>query len=158
MLPGQFIPKNLQKRRDVVFLGEKPSLHFVRHPQERNKGNYNATATDFTFQKWIQKFLKRAVYVTDMVKTEGKAGAPFEREWKKDQKFFKILLDEIKTLNPKVIVAMSDKVAKLFASEPGFAQYNDKLRQIYHPAYVMRYRRFRAWDTQFKRVVRDLSR
>ncbi|MDP2647958.1 MAG: uracil-DNA glycosylase family protein [Candidatus Yanofskybacteria bacterium] len=156
-LPGQFIPKDLPKRRDIVFVGEKPSLYFVRHPEERWKGNYNATRTDCIFQAWIRKHLNHGVYVTDMVKTEGRAGAIFEREWKKNPKFSLILLKELEKIKPKIIVAISKKTYRLFREDRRLLWWRNKVRYIYHPAYAVRYRKFSAWATQFRKIRKELK-
>ena len=155
-LKGQFIPKDLPKRRDVIFIGEKPSLYFIRHPKERYKGNYNATSTDFVFQNWIRKYLKQGVFVTDMVKTEGKAGASFEREWRKDNRFRRKLFEELRTYKPKIIVIMSNKAKELFLSDPQFLHWRTRAHKIYHPSHVARFRKFDEWDMQFSEIVKNL--
>lgn len=90
IIAGQFVPKDLPKRRDVIFLGARSS---------RARENYNTTAADFVLQNWIRKYFKKSVFVTDMIKTKGRAGKRF-REWEKDATFKNILLKELKTINP----------------------------------------------------------
>lgn len=154
LLYGQFIPRNLSKRRDVIFVGEKPSLYFVRHPEERWKGNYNATPTDCIFQRQIRKYLKRAVYITDMVKTEGKAGALFEREWENNPNFSNILSKELGTISPKIIVAISKKVYELLRDNP---RWEGMVRYAYHPYYVVRYAKYAKWNAQFEAICNELK-
>lgn len=157
VLKGQFIPKKYSKRRDVIFLGEKPSLYFIRHPEERHKGNYNATNTDFIFQKYILKYLKHAVYVTDMVKTEGKSGTDFEKEWRKNSKFAFTLKKEFERHNPKIIVAMSQKVYKLLQTDKRFLKWEGRIQKINHPAHTVRYRKYDVWDKQFRYISKKLK-
>jgi len=92
-----------------------------------------------------------------MVKTEGEPGADFEKEWKKNPKFAALLLKELKKHKPKIIVVMSQKVYKLFRDDPRFSQWKERVQQIYHPAYVVRYRKFSAWKRQFKKICGDLK-
>lgn len=157
MLAGQFIPKGVSERHDIIFFGEKPSLYFVRHPKELHRGNYNVTKTDFIFQNYIYRYLKHAVFVTDMVKTQGKPGADFEKEWKNNLTFAKILLKELKKHKPKIVVAMSQKACDLFKDDSRFGRWGKRVRRIYHPSYVVRFRQYRAWREQFKELVQDLK-
>lgn len=147
IIPGQFVPTDLPKRLDVIFLGERPS---------RSKGNYNTSAGDFVFHNYIRKYFKKAVFVTDMVKTQGRAGKRF-REWNKNPIFAKILEKEIKTINPKIIVVMSNKVEQLFKNDPSLLKYKRKVRSIYPPYYVARWNKFSAWDSQFRHILKAIK-
>ncbi|MEJ0021077.1 MAG: hypothetical protein WDN47_00665 [Candidatus Doudnabacteria bacterium] len=51
IIAGQFVPKDLPKRRDVIFLGARSS---------RARENYNTTAADFVLQNWIRKYFKKS--------------------------------------------------------------------------------------------------
>ncbi len=157
LLKNQLIPRDLPRQNNLIFIGEKPSLYFHNHPDiPRQLGNYNVTATDFVFHNWIRKYIKKSVYVTDMVKTEGRAGANFLKEWDKNRKFKKILLWELKKINPKVVVLMSKKVEKLFLSEDVFQKWHGKIIRVYHPSYVVRYNRFKEWDKQWQLLIKNL--
>lgn len=101
--------------------------------------------------------MKRAVYVTDMVKTEGRPGADFKREWNSNPRFVAILLEELKKYKPKIIVAMSRKVLVLFQSDPRLDQWRDRVKWIYHPSYVTRFKEFAKWDKQFKNLIRFID-
>lgn len=138
-----------------MFIGEKPSLFFVRHPEERSKGNHNAVAADFMFHNWIRMFFKKSVYVTDMVKTEGRGGTSL-REWGKNPVFRKLLQNEITRLKPRVIVVMSRKVEELLTDDPVFSEYKNRILSIYPPSYVARYNKFNEWDAQFKKILKKL--
>ena len=161
---GQFIPVDLGNKLPIIFLGEKPSNYFIHHPARRYLGNYNATPTDKYFQEFIGKYFpKNSVYVTDMVKTEGVAGANFENEWRDYEKFLECLIDEIETINPKVIVCMSKRTEKLFSlSFPHI-----KTLSINHPSYVYRWknRSFtnglsvkNRWEEQFLNITKELNK
>lgn len=156
LLKGQFIPRDLPRQNNLIFIGEKPSLYFHNHPDTpRQLGNYNVTATDFVFHNWIRKYIKKSVYVTDMVKTEGRAGANFLKEWTQNPEFKKILRRELKKITPKVVVLMSKKVERLFLSESELNKWHDKTVRIYHPSYVVRYNRFKEWDKQWQLLIKN---
>ncbi|MDD5341388.1 MAG: uracil-DNA glycosylase family protein [Patescibacteria group bacterium] len=147
---GQFIPTDERRKHKIMFIGEKPSDYFSKHPEKRYLGNYNATKIDEKFQKYIKKHKLGRVYITDMVKTEGLAGAKFEDEWCKDKNFKNCLIDEINFIKPKLVICISKKVENLFNTlNLGFCE-----KKIYHPSYVFRYNKFRAWDKQFKQIYK----
>lgn len=147
IISGQFVPRDLPKRRDVIFLGARSS---------RARENYNTTSEDFVLQNWIRKYFKKAVYITDLVKTEGRAGKRL-REWSKNPIFLKILEKELKSIKPKIIVAMSKQVAELFKNDPVLFKYKKLVRSIYPPYYVGRWNKFSAWDSQFKKILKELK-
>jgi uracil-DNA glycosylase len=154
MLNGQFLPKDngQQRRTDIILIGEKPSEYFVKHPEKLYLGNYNVTPTDMLFQKYIRKYLGQ-VYITDMVKTEGKAGVDFEPEWNADPAHKKYLEAELQRIRPKTIGALGRKVERLLKEEFG-SQY--KIVYLIHPAAAARYPKQRAkWDNQFKELARQ---
>ncbi len=152
MLNGQYIPTdNSGKRRtDIVLVGEKPSEYFVKHPDKRHLGNYNVTPTDIRFQTYIRKYLGQ-VYITDMVKTEGKAGADFESEWKSEPLHKKLLQEELEKIKPQHIGALGRKVERLMKEE-----FREKYKIIYlvHPAAACRYpKQMAKWDEQFSQLA-----
>jgi hypothetical protein len=145
ILEGQYLPKdNKQERRtDIVLIGEKPSEYFVKHPEKRYLGNYNVTGTDMRFQKYIRKYLGQ-VYITDMVKTEGKAGADFESEWNNEPIHKQSLTQELQKINPAAVGALGRKVERLVKKEFG-ERY--KIVYLIHPAAAFRYPNQRAKGT-----------
>lgn len=148
IISGQFIPRDLPKRRDVIFLGARSS---------KARENYNTTAADFVLQNWIRKYLRRAVFVTDMIKTKGRPGKRF-REWNKDATFKNMLLKELKTINPTIIVVMNRKAEEILKNDPLFLKYKSKVRSIYPPYYVARWNKFNDWDHQFKSILKALNK
>ena len=152
---GQYIPVDEKRKYKIMFIGEKPSNYFLRHPEERYLGNYNATNIDKKLRDQIKKYKLGKIYITDMVKTEGHAGADFEKEWHNKINCKKCLVDEIKIVKPRLFVAMSRKTEKLFKSE--FPEYENKVIYIRHPAHVVRFRLFNLWNQQFKYLKTKLK-
>jgi len=130
-----------------MFIGEKPSLYFKKHPEKKSLGNYNTdTPADKFFREYIKKFFEVA-YATDMVKQEGLPEANFKTEWYKEPLYKDVLSTEIKKLKPKAIGLMSKKVEELFNSE--FPEYRKIATYISHPAYIVRYGKKSRWDQEF---------
>lgn len=90
-LLGNFIPPEEDERYRIIFIGQKPADFFVKNSDLRYLGNYNATFIDIGFQCFLKKHKLGKIYVTDMVKTEGKARVDFEKEWNSDNNFKKCL-------------------------------------------------------------------
>ena len=154
LVSGNWIPKNLPKAYRIIFLAEKPSLHFSRNEGLRKSGNFNVTKSDHKLQEFIEKYLNKSVYITDMVKTEGVAGHDFVSDWHGEPSHKKRLEQELKELKVKTVVCLSRKVEKLFRQEfPGY-----KTLYINHPAYIYRYKKFSIWDEQFNQLVLETRR
>lgn len=132
-----------------MFIGEKPSGYFIKHPEKRNLGNFNATFQDKKLKEYVEKYLGQ-VYITDMVKTEGEAGVDFETEWCENKIYKKILKKEIDEIKPEQIVFLSKKTESLFLKE--FNLKSVKYNRIYHPSYVVRYNKYKKWEEQFKKI------
>ncbi len=155
-LSGNFIPPEEKEKYKIMFIGEKPSTYFIRKPQLRLLGNFNATSTCKALHCYLQKYGLGKIYITDMVKTEGKAGADFISEWRSRDIFKKCLEEEIKCYNPKIVVFISKDVEKLF--NENFGELKIKKFRIDNPSYVYRYKKFEKWDKQFKKLIRLLKK
>ena len=153
-LAENFIPPEEKEKYRIMFIGQKPSEHFKKRPQIKALGNYNATSIDKAFHCYLQKYNLGKVYATDMVKTEGRAGADFELEWNADSNndgnFKECLKQEIKCYKPKLIVFISEKAEKLFKNN--FSDLEIATFRIYQPSYVYRRNKFEKWDKQFEEL------
>src|SRR3989344_8354221 len=156
ILEGQYIPKgnNIKRSSEVVFVGEKPSDYFLKHPKERNFGNYNnpKSKTDMLLQEYVRKYLGQ-VYITDMVKTEGVSGSDFKSEWYKDSVHKKRLEKEFEKIKPKIIVAMGRKVERLLGQE--FPKYN--IIYVVHPSATRYPKNFAKWSPQFEEITKQIK-
>jgi len=147
-LAGNFIPPEEKERYRIMFIGEKPSYYFKKRENLRSLGNYNATSTDKSLHCYLQKYNIGKIYITDMVKTEGKSGADFKKEWNSD--FEECLRAEIDYYKPKLIVFISKDVEKLFKNY--FSDLEIETFGIHHPSYVFRWNKYKEWDNQFKEL------
>lgn len=156
-LSGNFVPPEEKEKYKIMFIGEKPSNYFKKRKKLKSLGNYNATSIDKALHCYLQKYNLGRVYITDMVKTEGKPGAGFEKEW--NSNFKTCLVKEIECYKPKLIVFISKKVEELFKNN--FSDLAIETFRIYHPAYVFRWNkpeRWKEWDKQFKELKKKLKK
>jgi len=151
-LSGNFIPPEERKKYRIMFIGEKPARYFIKNPHLRHLGNYNATCNDIVFHYFLKKYKLGKIYVTDMVKTEGKPGADFIEEWKLNPIFKKCLSEEVKLINPKLIIFLSKKVEYLFNKE--FNRLNIEKMRIYSPAFICKSNKCHEWDKQFEDILK----
>ena len=156
MLNGQYIPvdNKLNIKLGIVLIGEKPSDYFLKHPEMKHFGNYNnpLSLSDMRLQTYIRKYLGK-VYITDMVKTQGKSGADFESEWQTEPIHRKYLSEELQRIKPKKIGALGRKVEELLNSE--FPEYKNKIVYLVHPSATRYPRNLVRWDEQFKQLLRS---
>lgn len=153
-LLGQFIPIDEKKIYKLIFIGEKPSDYFLKHPDKKYLGNYNATSVDKKLQIFLKKYELGQIYITDLVKNQGKSGADFMKEWRENNIFKKCLSDELSIINPDLVVLMSKKAECIFnQSFPNIF----KTILIYHPSYVFRYAKYKQWQKQFEEIKRDIN-
>jgi len=158
-LSGNFILPEEKEKHRIMFIGQKPSDYFIKNPSLRYLGNYNATFVDMGFQCSLRKHKLRKVYVTDMVKTEGKAGVDFEKEWNSDNNFKKCLKEEIEYYKPQLIVLMSKKVEKLFNKSFKELDIPEIYYPFYHPVYLcMNPHATSKWDKQFEELNKIINK
>jgi len=170
-LAGNFIPPEEKEKYKIMFIGQKPSDYFLK-PQSKHLrylGNYNATFIDVGFQCFLKKHNLGKVYVTDMVKREGKAKVKpkkFKEEWYSNDNFRKCLKEEIECYNPQIVVLMGGNVETLFRKNLKELNvelskiYYSSLRDIsfYHPSYLGRSPHATVkWDEQFEGIVKRLK-
>ena len=105
--------------------------------------------------RYLLKYNLGKVYITDMVKTEGKAGEDFVQEWESNPDFKKCLTKEAECYNPKLIVFIIKKIEKLFKNN--FSDLEIETFRIDHPSYVSRYNKFEKWDKQFKELKKKIK-
>ena len=153
-LSGNLIPPEEKEKYKIIFIGEKPSRHFIKRPQLRPLGNFNATAICKALHYYLQKYKLGKIYITDMVKTEGEPGADFVQEWYSNNSFKKCLKEEIKYYKPKLIVFISKETEKLF--NKSFRGLEIKKFRIDNPSYIYRYNKFEKWDKQFKELLKKI--
>jgi len=161
-LAGNFIPSEEDEKYRIMFIGEKPSDFLVKYGDLKclgkclkDLGNYNATFVDMGFQGFLKRYNLGKVYITDMVKTEGKAGADFELEWNSD--FKGCLKEEIDCYEPKLIVFISTKAEKLFKNS--FNDLGIETFRIHHPSYLCKkpHDASVGWYRQFEGIVKRLK-
>jgi len=147
-LSGNLVPLEEKERYGIIFISEKLSDHFLKRPELKSLGNFNATSIDKAFHCYLQKYNFGKIYATDMIKTQGKTSSNFIEEWNSDKSFKNCLEEEIRCYKPTLIVFMSNKVEDLF--NKNFKEIHIERFKIYHPSYVYRYKKFKEWDKQFK--------
>jgi uracil-DNA glycosylase len=169
-LAGNFIPPKEKEKYRIMFIGKKPSDFFDKYGDQKclnkslkNFGNYNATFTDIGFQCFLKKHNLGKVYVTDMVKTEGKARVDFKEfkeQWDSNDDFKECLKKEIDCYKPQLIVLMGGDVEKLFRKN--LKELNVEPSKlffpVYHPWYLGRSPHATVkWDEQFEGILKQLK-
>ena len=164
-LAGNFIPPEEKEKYRIMFIGKKPSDFFIK-PQSKHLrylGNYNATFIDIGFQGFLRRHNLGKVYVTDMVKTEGKVKVGFKKfreEWYSNDNFKECLTEEIDCYKPKLIGLMGGDVKNLF--KKNLEELNIELSKVYfpfyHPSYLCRNPHASVnWDKQFEGILKQLK-
>ena len=166
-LEGNFIPPEEREKYRIMFIGQKPADFFVKYGHLKylgkclkDFGNYNVTFIDMGFQGFLRRHNLGKVYVTDMVKTEGGAGADFETEWRDNSDFKKCLKEEIDCYKPQIIVLMSRKVVDIF--NKSFDESDVKYKRYYPfhlPAALCMNPQNASvkWYEQFEEILKQLK-
>jgi len=106
-LGGMFLPPDLPKRFDIMFIAEMPSMNEPQKdsPQISNF-NFGVTARDKFFQEMLIKYGVAGSYITDIVKERNVPRRPTKEEVKK---WLPFLLKEIEIVKPKAIIVLGKR-------------------------------------------------
>ena len=131
-LGGVFLPSVYEKRFDVVFVAEMPSMNEPANDESADNFNFGVTARDKFFQEMMVKYNVAGSYVTDIVKERSVPGQPTAAEI---QKWLPFLLKEIAIIQPKTIIVLGRRTYvasfKPFV-EPELADKNIKIDWVFH--------------------------
>ncbi len=104
-LGGKFLPEELPKQFDFMFIAEMPSMSKPKDISSLD-GNFNISARDKFFQEMMIKYGVTGSYVTDIVK---KGDIPRRPTKKEIQKWLPFLLEEIRIIQPKSIIVLGKR-------------------------------------------------
>lgn len=105
-LSGVFLPSNLRKQFDFMFVAEMPSENKPKNWDGKSNYNFNVTKRDEFFQKMIKDNGLGGSYATDIVKEINTPRKPSQEEIEKHQHF---LLKEIEIIKPKNIIVVGKR-------------------------------------------------
>lgn len=130
-LSGIFLPSGYEKRFDIVFVAEMPSMSEPKDILAMG-GNFNVSVRDRFFQEMMIKYGVAGSYVTDVVKEGDVPRQPTPAEI---QKWLPFLLQEIDIVRPKAIIVLGRRTYvasfKPFV-EPAIADKNIKIDWVFH--------------------------
>lgn len=149
----------------IMFIGEAPGK--VKNPELRGLpfvGNRSSNLLlEIIYELWPNGY--DDVYITNIVKCNPPDNrTPTKEEIETCSKWLK---EEVKLVNPKVIVALGRTVANWFEVEESIntAQYKEylwegiKLFVLYHPAYIIRFNIIKEKVTnQYKNQFRKIKK
>jgi len=153
-LGGVFLPTEMPKQFNFMFIAEMPSMNKPKKKYSENY-NFNVTARDIFLQEMMTKYGVGGSYVTDIVKKRDVPRRPTETEIQEWRPF---LLKEIEILQPKAIIVLGKRTYEA-SFKPFIESYiqdkNIKLDYVFHySSQVSRYK----FEQRFKEVVRRLLR
>lgn len=105
-LSGVFLPVGSQKRFDVMFLAEMPSMNEPKEKIGKSIPNFGVTARDMFLQEMMTKYGCAGSYVTDIVKTRDVPRRPRPEEVKT---WLPFLLQEIEIIHPEAIIVIGKR-------------------------------------------------
>jgi len=104
-LGGSFLPKEMPKQFDFMFVAEMPSMAKPKDIATLG-GNFNVSARDNFFQEMMKKYSVAGSYVTDIVKEGNIPRRPTGEEIKK---WLPFLVKEIEIIQPKIIIVLGKR-------------------------------------------------
>lgn len=142
---GRFVPNT-----KVIFVAEMPTI-----PKNKDlwdpTDNFNLSHTDKKFIELLRKHGFGGCYITDLVKTSTRVRRPTEKE---KETFLPILLEELRVLQPKYIIALGTSAFSILKKWlPG----DSRIIRIWHPAHQ---RSQKLYETQIRNLaehVRSVS-
>lgn len=108
-LSGVFLPKESPKQFDFMFIAEMPSKGMPKNWDGKTNFNFDVSKRDKFLQALMVRYDVAGSYVTDVVKEREKPGEPKKE---KIQKWLSFLLEEIKIIQPKIVVVLGERTYK----------------------------------------------
>ncbi len=106
-LGGVFLPVDSQKKFDIMFVSEMPSMNEPKKESDKNINfNFAVTARDRFLQEMMIKYGVAGSYVTDIIKRRSLPRRPTEIEI---QEWLPFLLQEIEIIKPKAIIVLGKR-------------------------------------------------
>jgi len=146
---GRFLPST-----DFMFVAERPTV-----PKNSNDwdptNNFYLSNSDINFVNLLNKYGLGGSYITDIVKSCGPSG---DKLSKKDvDLYFPLLLEEIKVLKPKIIVAMSQKAESILVDKFIIHKIKIPIVRVFHPSYVQRYGKRQEYEKQIQNLTHQTN-
>ena len=127
---------------DVIFVCERPSVAGGTFPRKQS----------FSFYKLLKKYGFENAHITDLCKCRGKANNLTEKQI--DNCFY-YLEEEIRMLNPKLIVAVGDNVYDELVRRLKLPQ-TTRLEKITHYSYASRFAKVEKLEDDLKKLQKEV--
>ena len=104
-LSGKFLPEDVPKQYDFIFIAEMPSMSTPKDISGLG-GNFNVSTPDRFLQRMMTTYGVSGSYVTDIVKRGDIPRRPTKEEI---QQWLPFLLKEIEIIHPKFVVVLGKR-------------------------------------------------